>query len=191
LLDGDEYFRVPDKSREELIGKMRPAQPPQRATVFLEHPSRCGTRGRTINVFPDHPDFFMHEIRDEQKALLGVLLDLVESKLNPHFNPLREQLVVRRTLANTQGVRKVRRADSAIARLIELLPETPLVTARTLQRLLAMLAPAARTALEELADAKTEGCRYPLSWHQRHTAWGIPGPRAVAELSARTDRRVR
>ncbi|MQA13374.1 MAG: Fic family protein [Pseudonocardiaceae bacterium] len=62
----------------------------------------------------------------------------------------REQLAARR---NAQGVRRVPRADSAVARLIELLPETPLVTARTVQRLLAVSHPAARAALEELADA--------------------------------------
>jgi hypothetical protein len=37
---------------------------------------------------------------------------------------------------------------------VELLPETPLVTARTVQRMLAVSPPAARTALEELANAK-------------------------------------
>ncbi len=63
----------------------------------------------------------------------------------------REQLAARRS---TQGVRQVPRADSAVARLIELLPETPLVTARTVQRMLAVSPPAARTALEELADAR-------------------------------------
>lgn len=63
----------------------------------------------------------------------------------------REQLAARRS---AQGVRRVPRADSAVARLIELLPETPLVTARTVQRLLAVSHPAARAALEELADAR-------------------------------------
>lgn len=63
----------------------------------------------------------------------------------------REQLAARR---GTQGVRQVPRADSAVARLIELLPETPLITARTVRRMLTVSAPAARTALEELADAK-------------------------------------
>ncbi|MGH3908688.1 MAG: hypothetical protein ACRDTE_31580 [Pseudonocardiaceae bacterium] len=53
-----------------------------------------------------------------------------------------------------QGVRQVPRADSAVARLIELLPETPLVTARTTERMLKVSLPAARSALEELADAK-------------------------------------
>jgi Fic family protein len=63
----------------------------------------------------------------------------------------REQLAARRS---AQGVRQVPRADSAVARLIELLPETPLLTARTVQRILAVSFPAGRTALEELADAK-------------------------------------
>jgi len=63
----------------------------------------------------------------------------------------REQLAAHRS---GQGVRQVPRADSAVARLIELLPETPLVTVRTLERMLTVSAPAARTALEGLADAK-------------------------------------
>ncbi|MCA1676694.1 MAG: Fic family protein, partial [Actinobacteria bacterium] len=63
----------------------------------------------------------------------------------------REQLAAHR---GAQGIRQVPRADSAVARLIELLPETPLVTARTVERMLAVSLPAARSALEELADAK-------------------------------------
>ena len=63
----------------------------------------------------------------------------------------RERLAARRSI---QGVRQVPRTDSAVARLIELLPETPLVTARTVQRILAVSPPAARTALDKLADAK-------------------------------------
>ncbi|MGH3923342.1 MAG: hypothetical protein ACRDTT_10810 [Pseudonocardiaceae bacterium] len=50
----------------------------------------------------------------------------------------REQLAARRS---TQGVRQVPRADSAVTLLIELLPETPLVTARTVQRMLAVSPP--------------------------------------------------
>ena len=41
-----------------------------------------------------------------------------------------------------------------MARLLDLLPEAPLVTARTVERLLAVSHPAARNALEELAGAK-------------------------------------
>lgn len=63
----------------------------------------------------------------------------------------REQLAAHR---RAQGVRQVPRADSAVARLIELLPETPLVTARTVERMLGVSLPAARGALDELADAR-------------------------------------
>ncbi|MGH3915469.1 MAG: Fic family protein [Pseudonocardiaceae bacterium] len=63
----------------------------------------------------------------------------------------REQLATHR---GVQGVREVPRADSAVARLIELLPETPLVTVRTVERILAVSSPAARSALEDLADAQ-------------------------------------
>ncbi len=45
------------------------------------------------------------------------------------------------------------RAGSSLARLIELLPEAPLLTARTVQRLLTVSFPAAKSALDELADA--------------------------------------
>ena len=63
----------------------------------------------------------------------------------------REQLAAHRS---DRGVRQVPRAGSAVARLIELLPETPLVTARTVERMLEVSPPAARGALEELADAE-------------------------------------
>lgn len=53
----------------------------------------------------------------------------------------------------SQGMRAAPRADSAVARLLDLLPAVPLVTARTLQRLLSISHPAARQALEELHAA--------------------------------------
>jgi Fic family protein len=53
-----------------------------------------------------------------------------------------------------RGVRDRPRSDSAVARLLDLLPEAPLVTARTVERLLGVSHPAARNALEELAGAK-------------------------------------
>ncbi len=52
-----------------------------------------------------------------------------------------------------QGLRERPRADAAVARLLSALPEAPLVTARTVQRLLGISHPAARKALEELAGA--------------------------------------
>lgn len=54
----------------------------------------------------------------------------------------------------SQGLRALPRADSAQARLVEILPELPVVTARTTQRTLTVSFPAARAALEELAEAK-------------------------------------
>ncbi|WP_132126333.1 Fic family protein [Actinocrispum wychmicini] len=51
------------------------------------------------------------------------------------------------------GVRGAPRADSAVARLLELLPELPVLTARTVQRTLGVSFPPARQALEELAEA--------------------------------------
>ncbi|MFD1045593.1 Fic family protein [Kibdelosporangium lantanae] len=51
------------------------------------------------------------------------------------------------------GIRGVPRAGSATARLLELLPELPVLTARTVQRTLGVSFPQARQALEGLADA--------------------------------------
>lgn len=51
------------------------------------------------------------------------------------------------------GRRSAPRADSATARLLLNLPEVPILTTRTVQRLLAVSFPAARSALEELAEA--------------------------------------
>lgn len=51
------------------------------------------------------------------------------------------------------GVREAPRADSATARLLGRLPEAPIMTARSAQRLLGVSFPSARSALEELADA--------------------------------------
>ena len=45
------------------------------------------------------------------------------------------------------------RADSAVMRLLPLLPEVPVSTVQSTERLLAVSAPAARAALEELAEA--------------------------------------
>jgi Fic family protein len=62
----------------------------------------------------------------------------------------------RRLIAERQrrGVRDRPRVDSTVTKLLDALPEAPLVTARTAERLLGVSFPAARKALEELADAK-------------------------------------
>src|SRR5215470_986321 len=52
-----------------------------------------------------------------------------------------------------QGISSKPRANSTVARLIALLPEVPLVTARIVQRLVAVSFPAAKAAAEELAEA--------------------------------------
>ncbi len=51
------------------------------------------------------------------------------------------------------GIRVTPRADSALARLVEILPEAPLVTTTTVRRMLNVSAPAAYKAVEELAEA--------------------------------------
>ncbi|MEE2058011.1 Fic family protein [Rhodococcus artemisiae] len=52
-----------------------------------------------------------------------------------------------------QGLRGGPRAGSATARILPVLAEAPIMTARTVQRILGVSFPAARAALEELADA--------------------------------------
>jgi len=91
---------------------------------------------------------------------LGLFLDAVRiateqiGRFAADLEDLRSQwdrrLVERR---QTRGVRDRPRTDSAVARLVNRLPEAPLVTARTAQQLLGVSFPAARTAVEELADA--------------------------------------
>lgn len=51
------------------------------------------------------------------------------------------------------GLRNEPRAGSAAARILTMLPEAPIMTTRTVQRMLGVSFPAARGALEELADA--------------------------------------
>jgi Fic family protein len=51
------------------------------------------------------------------------------------------------------GLRALPRGNSAVARILDLLPEVPLMTSRTAERLLATSFNSARGALEELADA--------------------------------------
>ncbi|CAM4069233.1 Fic family protein [Nocardia ninae] len=51
------------------------------------------------------------------------------------------------------GLRAEPRAGSASARIVGMLPEVPVLTARTVQRILNVSFPSARDALEELADA--------------------------------------
>lgn len=63
----------------------------------------------------------------------------------------RERLAALRT---SRGMRPLPRTGSAQAMLLERLPELPMLTARTTQRLLGVSFPAARAALEELAEAR-------------------------------------
>ena len=67
---------------------------------------------------------------------------------------LREQWAARlSSCRSARGVRETPRADSAVARLARILPEAPLVTTNTVQRLLNVSQPAAYNAVEELANA--------------------------------------
>ncbi|TWJ10463.1 Fic family protein [Stackebrandtia albiflava] len=57
------------------------------------------------------------------------------------------------TYRTAHGLRPAPRSGSAVARLLATLPETPALTARIVERLLKVSHPAARAALEELAEA--------------------------------------
>ena len=61
-----------------------------------------------------------------------------------------EQLAAHRHRA---GAKRRLRADSAVMRLFPLLPEAPVATAHSAQRLLGVSFPAARAALDDLAEA--------------------------------------
>jgi hypothetical protein len=52
-----------------------------------------------------------------------------------------------------RGVRQEPRTNSATARILAILPGAPVMTTRTVQRILGVSFPAARDALEELANA--------------------------------------
>ncbi|MFD6677607.1 Fic family protein [Rhodococcus zopfii] len=57
------------------------------------------------------------------------------------------------TFRSGRGLRPEPRAGSATARLLDRLPEAPVLTARTVERILEVSFPAARASLEELAEA--------------------------------------
>lgn len=87
---------------------------------------------------------------------LGAAAVAVEqaTRFSAEVGELREEWIERHTEYRVaQGLRAEPRATSAVARLLTILPEAPMLTARTVQRLLEVSAPAARAALEELADA--------------------------------------
>ena len=90
-------------------------------------------------------DVFLHAttVAAEQARLFaGQVADLQaewEAKLAEH--------------RTARGRRETPRADSATSRILRTLPEVPILTTRTAQRRLGVSFPAARAALEELADA--------------------------------------
>ena len=74
--------------------------------------------------------------------------------LSNQIAQLRHEWQVRlRTHRLDKGLREDPRANSATARLLQLLSEAPVMTTRTVRRILGVSFPAARSALEELADA--------------------------------------
>jgi hypothetical protein len=91
---------------------------------------------------------------------LGVFLDAAElaagqvERFAEELTELRAQWTARLSTYRARlGLRGTPRADSAVARLIEILPEAPLVTTTTVQRMLGISQPAAYKAVEELTTA--------------------------------------
>ncbi|MEU9888252.1 Fic family protein [Sphaerisporangium sp. NPDC051011] len=84
----------------------------------------------------------------------------------------------------SQGLRPVPRADAAVARLLDVLPAVPVVTARTVERLLSVTHPAARQALEELAKG---GILHPKQVERNTTGYLA---REIFDLLTLTERRL-
>ncbi|MFG1704496.1 Fic family protein [Nonomuraea sp. M3C6] len=101
------------------------------------------------------------------------------------LSELHDQWLARhRRFRESQGLRPMPRTDSAVARLLNLLPAVPLVTARTVQCLLSITHPAARQALEELAGA---GILYPKQVERNTTGYLA---REIFDLLTLTERRL-
>lgn len=98
--------------------------------------------------------------QEAAEAWLSTLLDAADlatdqvMRFTTELAELRSQWTARLSAHRAaRGVRVTPRADSAVARLTEILPEVPLVTANTVRRLLVVSAPSAYNAVEELAEA--------------------------------------
>lgn len=79
---------------------------------------------------------------EQAQQLLGELV-LVRKSWSGQLQAHRESV----------GIRQAPRAGSATARILEILPDVPVMTARTIERLLGVSFPSARAGLEELAEA--------------------------------------
>lgn len=106
-------------------------------------------------------------------------------RLADELQELHEEWLERhRRFRESTGLRPVPRAAAAVARLLDLLPAVPLVTARTVQSLLAVTHPAARQALEELAGARI---LYPKLVERNTTGYLA---REIFDLLTLTERRL-
>lgn len=124
-------------------------------------------------------------------AWLSVFLDVVEVSVRQvhqftvDLAELRAEWAKRHIAHRmSRDLRNRPRANSAVARLLDLLPEVPLVTARTVQRLLHVSFPAARKALDELVAARI--------LHQKRVDRGTDGYLAaeVFDLITISERRL-
>lgn len=104
--------------------------------------------------------------RDAVEAWLGTFLDAADLatdqvvRFAADLAELRAQWAARLSAHRAaRGVRETPRADSAVARLTEVLPEAPLVTVTTVRRMLNVSGPSAYNAVEELAEAGIVGRR--------------------------------
>jgi Fic family protein len=90
-------------------------------------------------------DLFLHAttVAAEQASLFGTQISELQTDWEARLAEHRA----------ARGRRETPRADSATSRILRTLPEVPIMTTRTAQRRLGVSFPAARAALEELADA--------------------------------------
>ncbi|WP_442945727.1 Fic family protein [Nocardia sp. SSK8] len=122
---------------------------------------------------------------------IEIFLDAVDSAAGQALHLADEITVLRdewggRLAAYRAGLGKPKRpeprADSTTARILQLLPETPVLTSASVQRALGASPPAAKQALDELANAAILGT---TSLDRRTTGYIA---RSVLDLAAYTER---
>lgn len=91
---------------------------------------------------------------------LSTFVDAAATAIEQAQQLLRELVLVREAWnrqvqahRESVGIRQSPRAGSATARILEILPDVPVMTTRTIERLLGVSFPSARAGLEELAEA--------------------------------------
>jgi Fic family protein len=140
-----------------------------RHTGHVDSPAADAAFGGWLEVFLDATEMAVGQAERFVRELGDLVIEW-EERLSEH--------------RQAQGLRPRPRGGSAVTRLLDVLPEAPVLTARTVQRLLDVSHPAARGALEELADARI--------LHRKRVDRGTTGylARPVFDLLTLTERRL-